>query len=147
MRERRKWQPQEIKELEGGFRAGLTQAELARKLDRSTGSVSTKLEERGLTEKRLTFDKSEDKFIEDSREINFPWHLIAETLGREVGEVKARSRKLKLTNPRRYDQPDTGLPERDCLVHRGKFQPSHPGNFVCDDCKSTELWKSGEWMG
>ena len=93
-----------------------------------------------------TFTKDEDEFIEKSREINFPWKLIAETLDRAEGTCKSRFRKLNLTNPRRYDKDDQ-LPERICAVHRGPFIPTSPYNFVCPACKDTEVWKNRGGLG
>ena len=147
MKERREWDVDDVIRLKLSFSNGRTRKQISTELNRPLGSVDTKLQQLGLAEERVTFDKDEDKFIEDSREINFPWRLIAEALDRRINTIKGRYRKLKLTNPRRYDKPDNGVPQRRCAMHRGWFQPSHSTIFVCDACKDTEEWKNGTGMG
>jgi len=35
---------------------------------------------------------------------------------------------------------------RTCLMCSSEFWSSHAGERICPDCKSTDFWRSGNWM-
>ena len=146
MREYRKWTSGEMIELKRMLKDNIPRPQIAEALKVNRGRLEGKLREMGLVERRRTFGKDEDKFIEESREISFPWRLIAQTLDRPENTCKNRYRKLILTNPRRYDGEEV-LPDRPCSMCREDFPPKSKFIFVCNDCKDTDVWKGRGGMG
>ena len=142
-----KWSTEDTQQLKKMAAHHTSRKRIARELGRTVEQISNKLKTLGITAPRRIFTKEEDLFVERSREINFPWNLIAETLGRPENVVKARGRKLNLTNPRRYDVPDNDLAPRKCLRCRRNFPPENSYDFVCPPCEDTDDWKGGGGMG
>ena len=73
---------------------------------------------------------------------------LARRLGRQAGAISVKANRLGLG--RKKDSVATekksGNPTgkvRDCISCRKSFWSSGAGNRICDGCKSTDLWRSG----